>query len=174
VGVCLISTSSEGFSAESFGLPGPPGRLLHRLAPSVVATIARTPRLVETGRRASSGVAYVLTRRLAFGGPVPQEYVDFTDHMRGSTPFGVVADFFPAFQIHDKASALKALDATKALVMCGTKDAITPLENSRHIAGLIPDAQLIELEGAGHMVILEAHAEVTDAIEDLLDQVGAG
>jgi pimeloyl-ACP methyl ester carboxylesterase len=101
VGVCLISTSSEAFSAENFGLTGAPGRLLHRLAPSVVATIARTPRLVESGRRVSSGVAYVLTRRLAFGGPVPQEYVDFTDQMLGATPFGVVADFFPGFQLHD-------------------------------------------------------------------------
>ena len=71
-GVVLVSTSAGGLTAETLGLPGAPGRLLHRLAPSAVATLARTPRLVESGRRASSGIAYVLTRKLAFGGPVPR------------------------------------------------------------------------------------------------------
>jgi pimeloyl-ACP methyl ester carboxylesterase len=171
LGVVLMSTSSEAFTAENLGITGGAGRFVHRLAPSVVATMARTPRLVESGRRASSGVAHVLTRRLSFGGPVPEEYVDFTDEMLAGTPFDVVADFFPNFQVHDKAAALKALDATRTVVICGTDDAITPIENSRRIAELVPTAALVEIAGAGHMVLLERHTEVTDAIDDLLESV---
>jgi pimeloyl-ACP methyl ester carboxylesterase len=171
VGVALISTSSGGLDAEALGFPGAPGRIMHRLAPSVVATLARTPRLVESGRRASSGVAYILTRRLAFGGPVPQEYVDFADQMLASTPFEVVADFFPGFDGHDRTDALATLAATPTVVVCGTADAITPIGHSRRIAELVSSATLVEVPGAGHMVLLEGADQVTDALEALLDIV---
>ncbi len=79
------------------------------MAPAVVATLARAPRLVERGRRVGSDIGFVLTRRLAFGTQVPQEYVDFTDEMLAATPFDVVAEFFPGFDSHDKYAALAAL-----------------------------------------------------------------
>jgi pimeloyl-ACP methyl ester carboxylesterase len=170
-GVGLIATSSGGFDAETFGLPGWPGRALHKLTPSLVATLARTPRLVESGRRAGSDFGFVLTRKLAFGGSVPQEYVDFTDEMLAGTPFDVIAEFFPGFQSHDKAEALAVLDDLPTVVVGGTLDAITPIEHSRRIARLLPHATLIELTGAGHMVVLEQHGQVTQAIKDLIFRV---
>jgi pimeloyl-ACP methyl ester carboxylesterase len=171
VGAALISSSSGSLNAETLGLPGLPGRVLHRVTPAVMATLARAPRLVESGRRAGSDIGFVLTRRLAFGGPVPQEYVDFTDEMLASTPFEVVADFFPGFDVHDRREALTALAECETTVVCGTLDAITPIEHSRTIAQRVPSAELVELEGAGHMVILERHEEVTAAIFDLVKRV---
>lgn len=173
VGVALLSTSSGGMSAETLGLPGLPGRIVHRFAPAVVATLARTPRLVESGRRVSSEFALVVTRRLAFGGPVPQDYVDFTDQMLAGTPFEVVADFFPGFEVHDKTNALGTLDAIQVSVICGTRDAITPVEHSRRVAVLVPSATSVEIDGAGHMVMLEGHRQVTDALRELLARVEA-
>jgi pimeloyl-ACP methyl ester carboxylesterase len=171
VGTAFISSSSGSLNAETLGLPGLPGRVLHHLTPAIMATLARAPRLVESGRRAGSDIGFVLTRRLAFGGPVPQEYVDFTDEMLASTPFEVVADFFPGFDLHDRRETLAALAECDTTVVCGTSDAITPIEHSRTIARLVPSAQLVEVEGAGHMIILERHEEVTAAIAGLAERV---
>jgi pimeloyl-ACP methyl ester carboxylesterase len=163
-GVALISTSADSLNAETLGLPGLPGRLLHQLTPALMATLAHAPRLVERGRRAGSEFSYVLTRRLGFGRYVSPEVVDFTDEMLASTPFEVVADFFPGFDGHDKRDALPALRALPCVVVCGSLDAITPVETSRNIAELVPSATFVEIVGAGHMVILECPAEVTQAI----------
>jgi pimeloyl-ACP methyl ester carboxylesterase len=171
LGVALMATSSGDISSGELIFPGAAGRWLNKVAPSVVATLALTPRLVESGRRVSAGMTYMLTRNLAFGGPVPQEYVDFTDQMLAATPFEVVAEFFPAFDSLDMANALKSLSAVDTLLLCGTSDAVTPIDHSRRIAELVPTAELVEIEGAGHMVILERFAEVNDVLEDLFDRV---
>ncbi|HSS68192.1 MAG TPA: alpha/beta hydrolase, partial [Nocardioidaceae bacterium] len=174
IGVALIASSAGSLNAETLGLPGLPGRVLRRMTPAVVATLARAPRLVESGRRAGSDIGFVLTRKLAFGGPVPQEYIDFTDEMLAATPFEVVADFFPGFDVDDRRETIAALAAGECTVVCGTADAITPIEHSRAIADMLPGSRLVELEGAGHMVILERHADVTAAIAELVARTGTG
>lgn len=165
--VALIATSAGGLGDEMLGLPRLPGRLLHRVTPAVVATLARAPRLVDHSRRAGSDIGFMVTRKLAFGGPVPAEYVDFTDEMLASTPFEVVADFFTDVDLHDKREALAALALTPAVVVCGTDDSITPVKHTQEMAAALPVAELVTLEGAGHMVILERHPEVTAAIARL-------
>ena len=166
--VAMISTTAGGLDAEALGLPGLPGRFLQRLTPALIATLAKAPRLVDTGRRASSGIALKLTRRLAFGGPVDDEIVDFTDVMLAGTPFQVVADFFPGVEVHDKTAMLHVLKQVPTVVMCGSLDAITPMDSSRQIIASEPSVDLVEIVGAGHMVILERPAEVTTAIGSLL------
>ncbi|MGI8888312.1 MAG: alpha/beta fold hydrolase [Nocardioidaceae bacterium] len=167
-GVALVATSAEGLTAEVLGLPGLPGRVIHRLTPALVATLARTPRLVETGRRATSDIGSVMTRKLAFGGPVAQELVDFTDSMLTATPFEVVAEFFPGFGTHDKREALQVLQSVPSIVICGSGDSITPIDLSHHLGELAGSEEVVELSGAGHMVILERPIEVTAAIERLI------
>lgn len=44
---------------------------------------------------------------------------------------------------------------TPTLVMCGTEDQSTPPEKSEHIASAIPNANLVMLDGVGHMSALE-------------------
>jgi pimeloyl-ACP methyl ester carboxylesterase len=173
-GVGLVSTSAAGVNAETLGMPGAAGRLLHRVTPAVVATLARAPRLVERGRRASSEVSLALTRRLAFGRSVSDEVVDFTDQMLAATPFDVVADFFPGFDDHDKRDALPVLQDLPTVVICGTLDAITSMETCHAIIEIVPTARLVEVVGAGHMVILERPREVTAAIEQLVGWVQEG
>ncbi len=175
-GVAMIATSAGGLDAEKLGLPGLPGlpgRFLHRVTPAVIATLARAPRLVETGRRAGADFAGVLTRRLAFGDCVTDEVVAFTDEMLSATPFSVVADFFPGVDVHDKRAALLALDGLPCVVVCGTLDAITPVSTCRSITEAVPSVGFREVVGAGHMVILERPVEVIEALVDLLSAVEA-
>lgn len=57
------------------------------------------------------------------------------------------------------------------LVLCGTRDVITPLRDSKRIAGLIPGARLVTFEGAGHMLMLERTEEVDRLILDFAHEV---
>jgi pimeloyl-ACP methyl ester carboxylesterase len=166
--VGLIGSSAGELGDVPLGLPGLPGRLLRRLAPGLIAVAARAPQLAESGRRTGSDLGYLLTARYAFGGEVDPELVDFTDAMLSATPVGVVADFFPDFAQHDRYAALSVLREVPTLVVCGTRDLITPIEHSRLLADRLPSAELLELEGAGHLAILERASEVNRGLESLL------
>ena len=166
--VGLVSTTAGDLGGITLGLPGLPGRVARRLVPGTLAVAARAPWLAESGRRAGSDLAYLLTARYSFGGETDADMVEFVDRMLSATPVSVVADFFPDFALHDRYAALPALRDVHTLVLGGSKDAIIPVEHSREIAARLPSAELHELEGAGHMVILERPGEVNEALESLL------
>ncbi len=167
VAVAMLSTSAGGLR-QSLNLPGMGGRVAHQLSPAVVATLALASRLVDGGRRASSDLGFLFTRKFAFGGKVPPEYVDFTDEMLATTPFSVIADFYPGMNTHDKRKALVAFSRVPTLLLCGGKDAITPISHSRRIAEAVPSAEFVEVPGAGHMVILERADQVNAALRRLV------
>lgn len=52
-------------------------------------------------------------------------------------------------------------------VICGRSDRVTPPELSQEAAALIPGAQLIWIEGAGHMAPMERPTEVAAALRTL-------
>ena len=54
------------------------------------------------------------------------------------------------------------------LVLAGDKDLVTPSEHSEAIADLLPDAELVLVPDAGHLVMLEHPEVVTDRLADLL------
>jgi pimeloyl-ACP methyl ester carboxylesterase len=50
------------------------------------------------------------------------------------------------------------------LIVHGTADAIVPIDVSRTLAALLPDAELLELEGSGHVPTMTRPDEVVEAI----------
>ncbi|MEQ7126395.1 alpha/beta hydrolase [Actinopolymorpha sp. B11F2] len=170
VGAALLASSAGGLDRVTLGVPGPVGRLVHRLAPAVVAAIARAPNLIEHGRKAGSDVGYLLTKHYSFGTKVPAARVEFVAEMLAATPIDVVADFYPGFAVHDKYDALEALNGVETLVMGGRDDLITPVEHSREIADRHPAADYVELSDAGHMFIIEHPEIVNAALRELLDR----
>jgi pimeloyl-ACP methyl ester carboxylesterase len=57
------------------------------------------------------------------------------------------------------------------LVICGTEDQLTPLKYSRFLAESIPDARMVSVESAGHMVMIEQPGEVAQAVKEFMDEV---
>lgn len=53
---------------------------------------------------------------------------------------------------------------TPALIITGTGDRLTPLKYARHMRDRLPRAELLEVEGAGHMVMIEQPVAVNSAI----------
>ncbi len=168
-GIGLVATSHQNIDA-TLGMPGPAGRLAHRLAPGVVAALARQPDLIERGRRAGSDLGYVLTRRYSFVGRGSPSLVAFTARMNAATPIDVVAEFLPLFAANDQWAAVSALPQVPMLVIGAKADRLTPVEHSRELAAALPQAEYVEVPDAGHMVLLERHEIVTDHLEKLIQR----
>lgn len=63
--------------------------------------------------------------------------------------------------------------AVPTLVLHGSADAIVPVANGEAAAARIPDAELVVLEGVGHVPPLTRPHEVAEAITDWWSRVGA-
>lgn len=163
-GVVLVSTCADGMGDVTFGLPRGLARVLNDASPSLLRGLARAPKIVERGRRFGSAYAFALTRRLAFGGPVSHELVEFTDEMLSSTPVDVLASFYPEFARLDKANVLVAVAWPATTIICGDRDLLTPVSLSRRMAAAVPSSRLVEIPDAGHLVMLERPEIVSDEI----------
>ncbi|GAA3136463.1 alpha/beta fold hydrolase [Streptosporangium carneum] len=169
-GVALISTSAGKLAEISLGLPALLSKAVHKVTPGTVSILSRGGALVDKGRQAGNDVAFLILRHLGFGDPknVSPTVVDFAESMIRSTPFEVIADFYPALMSHDKLSALGVLDDVPTSIIVGDKDWLTPVEHSRAMAAALPRAQLTEVPGTSHLIQLERPTVVNDALRDLL------
>ncbi|KUL33438.1 lipase [Streptomyces sp. NRRL F-4489] len=173
-GVALIGTSAGRLSEVGFGLPSMGSKAFHWLAPGVLRALGRQSELVERGRRATADLFAGLVKRYSFGSPdVDPAVARFGERLIEATPIDVVAEFFPAFAVHDKTEALVAYDAVPALVLAGEKDLITPAEHSRTIAEVLPAAELVCVPEAGHLVMLERPELVNEHLVALVERVCA-
>jgi pimeloyl-ACP methyl ester carboxylesterase len=168
VGVGLCSTSAGGVALhKTFGLPGPIGAQVPGRA---VALAARAPALVDRARRAGSNIGYVTVGALAFGTRVPGAYVELVDQMIASTPFEVISEFLPNIQAHERSHALAALASVPTHIFGGTRDRMIPVSHSRTLHELIAGSVIVEYENGGHMVPLEFHEQLNEALDELCAQ----
>jgi pimeloyl-ACP methyl ester carboxylesterase len=170
VGVALISTSPGKLAEVSLGVPAAAGRALRKMAPRALAALNRRPGLVAGGRKLGSDLEFVLTKRYSFATDVPPSLVRFVTRMHDQTPLDVLAELFPAFDSHDKLAALDVLNGVETLILAGEQDVLTPADHSRDMVEEVPGAELVVLEDAGHMVMLEHHAVVSEHIRDLVER----
>jgi len=172
VGVGLISTTAGGLEPHRIVAPMLPSTLGGAVAERLVAILARGHRQVDGFRRLGRSVAMVATDELAFGDSVPESYVEFVDEMISSTPFGVVAEFFSNFASLDKFETVRALSVVPTSIICGTADKITSVGHSRKLHAFIAGSNLLECQGAGHLVIMERHDEVNAELDHLIAAAG--
>jgi len=104
----------------------------------------------------------------AFGPGASAKQVDFTYDMLAETPTSVIFDLLRAYRDFDLTDELLDI-AIPALVIAGTRDRLTVPEASRRIADHMPKADLEVLEGCGHLIMLERHAEFNTILESFLD-----
>ncbi|MDT0202057.1 alpha/beta hydrolase [Nocardioides sp. AE5] len=168
IGVALVATTAGGLKPHHVLLPMLPKGYGGQLLSRAIVALSRGVRVVELARKMGKDFAIVATDHFAFGEEVPADYVKFVDQMLASTPFDVLAEFFPSFDALDKFTALSALERVPTTIICGTRDKLTSVGHSRKMHTLLPDSTLVECEGAGHMVIMEQHLEVNKAIDELL------
>jgi len=156
-GVALIGTS-----AGEIGTSGLPRPLLSRYNPltrSMGALADWQPGLVELVRAAGGQLTRRAVRLVGFGSrSVSPRLVDFIDTL-GS---------------HNRYAALAGLQHCYVLVLGGDRDRMTPFSHAERIAVELPDAKLVRVRGAGHMVILEQPDLVNAGLVDLVRQCVRG
>lgn len=174
VAVALVGTSSGRLGEVNFGLPVAGVNAVRRVLPGVLKALGQRAELVERGRRATADLFAGIIKRYSFATrDVDPAIARFAERMIEGTPIDVVAEYYPAFNDHDKTEALAHFAGLPVLVLAGVQDLVTPSEHSEDIAGLLPDAELVLVPDAGHLVILEHPEVVTDRLADLLARAGA-
>lgn len=172
-GVALVCTSAGEVGAS--GLPRPWLSRNNPLTRGIGVVADWQPNLVERARRTGSQVTWSLVRRLAFGdGDISPSLVDLMDDMIEGTTVESVTDFLDTLGSHDRKAALSGLRRCEVLVLSGDSDRLTPFSHSETIAGELPDAELVRVDGAGHMVILERQELVTSHLAALVRRAVGG
>jgi pimeloyl-ACP methyl ester carboxylesterase len=167
--VALLSTSTGKLAEAAFGLPAAVVPVTNRVLPFLTRGMRNRPEVFERGRRLGTDLAFLVSRSWAFGTKdVSPSLVEFVERMTANTPVDVIAEFYDTFTDHDKLAALDVLDRVETLILVGSKDKLTPLSHSQLMAQALPSAQLVVVEGAGHMVQLERAPLVTLHLRALL------
>lgn len=176
IGVALVGTSSGGLGEVTYGLPLPAAGMsaVRRVLPGVLKALGSQVELVEKGRRATADLFAGMIKRYSFGSrDVDPAVARFAERLIEATPIDVVAEFYPAFEIHDKSAALQQFADLPVTVIAGDTDMITPPGHSEVIKAALPGAELTILESAGHLVMLEYPETVTALLSELLVRAGA-
>lgn len=167
VGVSLLCTSAGDVMAG--GLKQ--AVLSHRNPTvNVLGRIAHwQPVFADRVRRAAGNIIWAFVQSLSFGdrGTDPA-LVDLVDRTIAATPLDALTSFATTLSTHNRRAALAGLSQCEVLVAGGTHDRMIPYEHSELIAAEMPHAELVALEGAGHMAMLEQPGEYDAALLELL------
>jgi pimeloyl-ACP methyl ester carboxylesterase len=169
IGAAFVATSPGGISAVSWGLGKVLGKAVHRLGPFAVGQLAGRQGLVNSVLKAGREVEEYFVDLYSFASPVPLSIVRLTADMIFATRIEVISDFMETFDRHDKREALEQFIGVETLVLNGIQDMLTPPEHSEEIVRLIPGAEHVLVNDAGHIIMLE-HGDVVS--EQLLALIG--
>jgi pimeloyl-ACP methyl ester carboxylesterase len=166
-GVLLVSTSAGDLTSD----PRSAGGRMAKLKPGVLNAALAGAGVFERLRNLlppDHPRHQKMVRGLLYGADATDEMVlTGARIMHASTLRSFIA-FMPALGDHDKREELTALTRVPVEIFVGDSDKLTPRRHSKHLAEVLPEAQLHEVERTGHMVTQERPRLVTDAIERLM------
>jgi len=162
--VVLVGFSMGGYVARAIAAAYP--QLVEALA--LVATSARPER--PAALMPSSGVFAGLSRR-AIQSSLNHDHANdqaLMDRVRAmSVRLG--ADTFVWQSALDRTAVALNEIACPTLVVAASQDQLRSIDEARELASAIPGARLEIIEGAGHLIPLEAAASLADVLLDWLD-----
>ena len=97
----------------------------------------------------------------------------FARLQRSSVRPGAVGHYFRQSMVSSAREVVPLIQAP-TLLLHRADDQIVPLELAREVAGLIPDAKLVELPGADHLVYVGDTDSLVDEIEEFLTGARSG
>jgi pimeloyl-ACP methyl ester carboxylesterase len=163
--VTLVGHSMGGATALDFALRYPEG--LARLVLVGSGARLRVAPAILDGIRQDFEAAVCLLCDYAFALDAPEQLKREGRRQMGRThPDVLYGDFAAcdAFDVMDRLGEIRC----PTLALCGTADRLTFPRYSTYLRDNIPGAQLVLVEGAGHMVMLEQPEAVSQAIADFI------
>lgn len=171
VGVVLISSSAGRLETSAPALPELISRVGRPMLPLVNGATRLTGGVIDRARRASRQVAWLLTQRYGFGPSPSRSLVSYVEKMNSRTPTETVARYLRTLYTHARYPALETLRDKPVLLICGDRDEITPVAFSEEMKTRLPDAELVVVPDSGHMVLMEHHERVTEALLEFLEKL---
>lgn len=165
-GVVLISTSIDKLAAQ-----GVPQILASPVADAARNAIESSPKEIRKFREAIAALMAPSLAVAVFARRTDYEIIEFHAAMINETPLETFVGYLDDLQDHDEIAAGPYLEGLPGAVLVGTKDDVTPRKQADLIMEKWPDAELVEVDGAGHMLPLEAPEAVNRAIERVLEKV---
>ncbi|MEX2549229.1 MAG: alpha/beta hydrolase [Nitriliruptoraceae bacterium] len=170
-GAVLLSTTSSARSERlgfELGIRAAArlDRGIRRLVPAL-----RDPRVIRATERitaSTSDLSFLIARWTGVGPDADPEVVAFTQEMVLSCGTDVVLGLVGAVLAVDEDAGLAALADVPTTLVVGSRDRLTPATLTRRMAEH-SQAAVVELEGVGHMSLLEAGERVSDVLRRHLD-----
>jgi pimeloyl-ACP methyl ester carboxylesterase len=159
-GVVLIGASSSDL------LRGAMGSITDLVRPrlgSFGATARRVDRLRRAILASPADLRGAVVRLTQFGPDAPQHVVDHVVHLAERASSDVWTDGLAALMEMDMRHAVPRVKVP-AVVVVGEHDRVTPPAAAIELAGALPEARLVVIEGAGHMPMLERPLELNREI----------
>ena len=176
----LVGASMGGFIAQLVAInhpervlsltsimSGPGGSDEVAPTPEGAAVLVAPPPPTREGR---IELAMTIHRTLAGAGDQLEDSVERARAERSIDrayyPMGVGRQLVAIMVAGSRLERLK-LVRVPTLVVHGTDDVLVPIENGRLVAGVVPGARYLEVQGMGHDIPERVWSELADAIEEL-------
>jgi pimeloyl-ACP methyl ester carboxylesterase len=167
-GLLFISTTAEGHTHTRYGLP-PQLAMLLRAGETIGAGV-----LARSGpwrpHRAVLPALRPALRWLLFGDDYEDAAMQVTMRCVGRASLRSIGGFRASIGAQHRLDTLSALGDVPAAVLVGDRDRLTPTACAKSIADALPGAELTVLPGAGHMLPLERHAEVSAVLTGIVER----
>ena len=164
--VTLVGHSMGGATALDFALRYPE-KLTGLVLVGSGARLRVAPAILD-GIHQDFEAAVRLICEYAFGPDASEQLKQASHRQMGQTHPDVLYGDFAACDAFDVMDCLGEIHCP-TLAICGTADRLTPKKYSTYLRDNIAGAQMILVEGAGHMVMLEQPEAVSQAIADFVE-----
>jgi len=158
-GVGLIAAAAAGITQHGLGR-----FLATGLVGGMCALAAHIPASAESVRTTPVRATEPIWRLVAKKAPTLAALIN-------APQLPIVAGFLDSISHFDGTAAYRALSRTPTLIMCGAVDRVTPPHHSAAIAAAVSAAELVDVPGAGHMLMLDRPDVVNDRLDALLERV---
>jgi pimeloyl-ACP methyl ester carboxylesterase len=167
-GLLFVSTTAEGHTHTRYGLP------------PHLATLMRAGETIGAGMLARSGpwrphravlpALRPALRWLLFGEDYDDAALQTTIRSVGRASLRSIGGFRASIGAQQRLDTLAELGDVPAAVLVGDRDRLTPPPCAESIADALPGTDLTVFPGAGHMLILERHREVSAALLEIVER----
>ena len=167
-GLLFVSTTAEGHTHTRYGLT------------PHLAALMRAGEMLGAGVLARSGpwrphravmpALRPALRWLLFGDRYDEDALMITMRGIGRASLRSIGGFRSSIGTQQRLGTLAALGDVPAAVLVGDRDRLTPPPCAEGIADALPGTELTVFPGAGHMLILERHAEVSATLVGIVER----
>jgi pimeloyl-ACP methyl ester carboxylesterase len=164
----LIGHSMGGAIAQLVGITYP-DRVTGLVLVATGAKLRVAPQLLQLAED-DFGAAVELVSRWEWGALTPDEIKQLGKQQLLQIGPTILLNDYRACDAFDMRERLPAI-AAPVLIVAGEADQMTPLKHALFLAEQLPQAHLVIVPHAGHMVMLETAEVVTRAVEEFVREV---